>query len=80
MLPPSIVLPRTYRDLHVIMKDIGMEYQAIHACPNDYILYYKQHASKENCPKCDERIYQNDKVTKKVPCKVLHHIPIIPCL
>ena len=41
ILPLSNVLPRTYRDLHVIMKDIGMEYQTIHACPIDGIIYYK---------------------------------------
>jgi hypothetical protein len=34
------ILPRTYRDLNAIMKEIGMEYQAIDACPNDHIIYY----------------------------------------
>ena len=38
LLPPSNILPRTYRDLYAIMKDTGMEYQAIDACPNDHIL------------------------------------------
>jgi len=61
------------------MKDIGMEYQAIHACPNDDIIYYKKHVSKDKFPKCDEIGYQTDKVTKKVPHKVLCYIPIIPC-
>lgn len=41
MLPPSNVLRRTYQVLHAIMKDIGIEYQVIHAFPNDDILYYK---------------------------------------
>ena len=62
------------------MKDIGMEYQVIHACPNDDIIYYIENASKDKCPKFDDIIYQTDKVTKKVPCKVLHYIPIIPCM
>jgi hypothetical protein len=57
-----------------------MEHQDIHACPNDDILYYKEHASKDKCPKYDESRYQIDKVTKKVPHKVLHYIPIIPRL
>ena len=57
-----------------------MEYQVIHACPNDDIIYYKEHASKENFQKCDESRYQTDKVTKMVPHKVLRSIPIIPCL
>ena len=48
LLPPSNILPRTYRDLSTIMKYIGMEYQAIDACPNDHIIYYKQYDLKQN--------------------------------
>ena len=47
LLPLSNVLCCTYQDLHVIMNDIGMEYQVIHACPDDHILYYGEHALKE---------------------------------
>ena len=39
LLPSSNILPRTYQDLHAIMKDIGMDYQTIDACPNDHIIY-----------------------------------------
>lgn len=46
LLPLPNILPGTYPDLYAIMKDIGMEYQAIYACPNDHIIYYGQHASK----------------------------------
>jgi hypothetical protein len=46
LLPSSNILPHTYRDLHTIMKDIGMEYQSIDACPDDHIIYDGQHASK----------------------------------
>ena len=34
LLPLSNILPHTYQDLYAIMKDIGMEYQAINTCPN----------------------------------------------
>jgi hypothetical protein len=51
LLPPSNVLCHTYQYLHAIMKDIGMEYQVIHACPDDNILYYGEHASKEEFQK-----------------------------
>jgi hypothetical protein len=46
LLPSSNILPRTYQDLNAIMKEIGMEYQAIDECPNDHIIYYGQHESK----------------------------------
>jgi hypothetical protein len=42
LLPSSNILPRTYQDLHAIMKDIGMEYQSIDACPDDHIIYLTQ--------------------------------------
>ena len=32
------------------MKEIGMDYQAIDACPNDHIIYYGQYASENKCP------------------------------
>jgi len=80
LLPPSNILPRTYRDLYAIMKDIGMEYQAIDACPNDHILYYKQYEFETECPECHSSRYRTDQVTKKVSHKVLRYIPIIPRL
>jgi len=80
LLPSSNILPRTYRGLHAIMKDIGMDDQTINACHNDHIIYYVQHASKIECLQCLINRYQTDQVTKWVPQKVLHHIPIIPCL
>ena len=60
------------------MKEIGMEYQAIDACPNDHIIYYGQYASENEFPQCQISRYRTDKVTKKVPRKVLRYIPIIP--
>jgi hypothetical protein len=71
LLPSSNILPHTYRGLHAIMKDIGMDYQTIDACPNDHIIYYRQHASKIECPQCLISRYRTDQVTKRVPRKVL---------
>jgi hypothetical protein len=80
LLPSSNILPRTYQGLHAIMKDIGMDYQTIDACPNDHIIYYGQHALKTKCLQCLISRYRTDQVTKRVPRKVLCHIPIIPRL
>jgi hypothetical protein len=80
MLPSSNILPHTYQYLHAIMKDIGMEYQTIDACPNDHIIYYGNMHQKTECTQFHISRYQTDQVTKRVPQKVLHHIPIIPRL
>ena len=79
-LPPSNILPHTYRDLSSIMKDIGMHYEAIHACPNDHVIYYNQHEFAIECMECHISRYRTDQVIKKVHHKVLHYIPIIPRL
>ena len=50
LLPTSNILPRTYREIYVIMKEFGMEYEAIGACPNDHIIYYGQYALENEFP------------------------------
>jgi hypothetical protein len=62
----------------VIMKEIGMEYQDIDACPNDHIIYYGQYALENECPQCQISRYRTDKVSNKVSFKVLRYISIIP--
>ena len=64
MLPSPTILPRTYQDLSVIMKEIGIQYEAIDACPYDHIIYYKQYEFETECPKCHISRYQTGQVTK----------------
>ena len=76
-LPPSNILPFSYQELSVIMKDIGIEYQTIHACPNDHIIYHKQHEIATQFLNCHIIRYWSYQLTKKVPHKVFWYIPII---
>ena len=62
------------------MKEFGMEYQSIDACPNYHITYYGQYALENEFPKCQTSRYRTNKVTKKVPHKFLRYILIIPRL
>lgn len=52
LLSTSNIFPCTYREISVIMKEIGMDYQAIDACPNDHIIYYGQYELENECPQC----------------------------
>ena len=65
LLPPSNNLPCTCREVFLIMKEIGMDYQAIDACPDDHIIYYGQYASGKKCPQCEISRYRTDQVTKR---------------
>ena len=80
LLPPSNILPRTYRDLSSIMKDIGMHYEAMHACPDEHVIFYNQDEFEIECPEFHINRYRTDQVMKNVPCKVLRYILIIPHL
>jgi hypothetical protein len=71
LLQTSNIFPRTYREIFVIMKEIGMDYQVIDACSNDHIIYYGQYALENECPQCQISRYRTDKASKKVPHKVL---------
>ena len=62
------------------MKESGMLYEENHACPDDHVIYYNQHEFETECTECHIIRYRTDQVTKKVPRKVLHYIPIIPHL
>ena len=78
LLPTSNIFPRTYQEISVIMKEIGMDYQAIDACPNDHIIYHGQYALENECPQCQISRHRTDKASNKVSRKVLRYIPIIP--
>lgn len=80
ILPKDNNLPHSHREVSSIMKDIGMEYKTDDACPNDHILYYRNNANLQQCPKCHINRYCQDQLYKIVPYKVLRHIPLKPRL
>ena len=85
LLPPSNNLPRTCREVFLIMKEIGMDYQAIDACLNDHIMYYGQYVLEKECLQFHISRYRTDQLTKKVDCKVIqeqnHSIVYgLPCI
>jgi hypothetical protein len=75
MLPDGNVLPRRTYEAKKMIKEIGMEYEKIHACRNDCILYRKLFEKLSYCPRCSEWRYKNK---EGIPAKVLWYFPIIP--
>lgn len=51
-LPEGENLPNSYSKVRKIVKDLGFDYHKIHACPNDCILYWKEHKDRKECPVC----------------------------
>ena len=50
LLPEENTLPKRYYKAKKILCPMGMEYQKIHACPNDYILYRDEFDEMHKCP------------------------------
>ncbi|XP_027933103.1 uncharacterized protein LOC114188698 [Vigna unguiculata] len=85
MLPKGNTLPTRNYDAKKILCPMGMEYQKIHACPNDYVLYRKELAMLHQCPRCGVSRYKQkhsefESYSKGPPAKVLWYLPIVPQL
>jgi hypothetical protein len=74
-------LPRSYYEAKRFRKDLGFSYELIHACNNDCVLFWKENADKEECPKCKTSRWKYVEGTStKIPQKVLRYFPIKPRL
>ncbi|KAL9682010.1 hypothetical protein QQ045_013803 [Rhodiola kirilowii] len=79
-IPPENNCPGSYRDVKKIMKNLGLDYQIIHACEYECVLYYKQHSDREYCHICHEPRYATSEGRSKVPNKIVRYFPITPRL
>ena len=91
-LPSSVKLPEDCYEAKKIIKDFGISYEKIHACPNDCILYWKENANLQACPNCNlSRRESNEsksqkstnsfpKKRKKKATKILRRFPLKPIL
>ncbi|KAK1352309.1 hypothetical protein POM88_053573 [Heracleum sosnowskyi] len=62
------VLPRRTYEAKQMLKSIGLVHNRIHYCPNDCILYRKEYADLDQCPKCSLKRYKNGNSPAKVMC------------
>ncbi|KAL6577531.1 hypothetical protein OROMI_009859 [Orobanche minor] len=75
------LLPSSYYAAKKLLSGIGMGYEAIHACPNDCVLFLKQYKGLDKCPFCSEsRWKDNDVNGKRRPRKFARYFPIKPRL
>lgn len=90
---PFAKIPKTFSEAKKMIRDLGLDYEKIDACPNDCILYWKENEDRDSCPKCktprwkdtttgeqDDKEDVVDPKTAKIPQKVLRYFPLIPRL
>ncbi|KAL6523806.1 hypothetical protein OROHE_016344 [Orobanche hederae] len=76
LLPDGNVLPRRTYEAKQMLKSIGLIHDRIHACPNDCILYRKEYAELDECPKCGTKCYKDG----NYPAKIMWYFPLLPRL
>ncbi|XP_024200594.1 uncharacterized protein LOC112203928 [Rosa chinensis] len=83
LLPEANEVPASLYEAEKTLSQLGMEYEKIHACPNDCILYRQQHVDAIICPTCGVSRWKLGKAkTEKegILAKVLWYFPLIPRL
>ncbi|KAJ0103419.1 hypothetical protein Patl1_05204 [Pistacia atlantica] len=77
VLPEGSSLPKNTYGVKIMLHDMGLEWEKIHACKYDCALFWKENKKLENCPVCDESRYtMNNGTGKKIPHKVLRYFPL----
>ncbi|XP_074374253.1 uncharacterized protein LOC141714644 [Apium graveolens] len=91
---PHVNLPSSFSAAKGMIKDLGLDYQKIHACPNNCMLFWAENERLENCAKCGTSRWRVvEKKTKarsdanielasnpKIPAKVIRYFPLKPRL
>ena len=77
---PDSCVPRSYDEALSIIRRLGLGYVSIHVCPNNCVLFRKDLAMHDNCPKCNASRWKDADGKKSIPEKVLRHFPLIPRL
>ncbi|PNX89151.1 hypothetical protein L195_g045268, partial [Trifolium pratense] len=87
---PDLNIPVSFNKTKSMIKDLGLDYKKIDACPNNCMLFWKEHEKDEQCEFCGASRWieypevgyhlEESKKVHKVPAKVLRHFPLIPRL
>ena len=93
LLPRGHYVPDTLDKVRKVVRELGLEYQKIHACVNDCVLFRGQYEEMNTCPTCKESRWKNSdseghadggdtgRVKKKLlPRKILRYFPLTPRL
>ena len=60
------------------LATVGFDYEAIHACHNNHVLFRKELVYEVCCPWCGASHYQEDAQGNRVLSKVLRYFPLSP--
>ncbi|XP_057434746.1 uncharacterized protein LOC130727587 [Lotus japonicus] len=87
---PDLNIPISFNKTKSMIRNLGLDYKKIDACPNNCMPFWKEHVNSDSCHNCgasrwvdfpevDHGLEESTKA-HKVPIKVLRHFPLIPRL
>ncbi|XP_071680378.1 uncharacterized protein [Lolium perenne] len=71
---PTSSIPKSYEEALSIIGRLGLGYDSIHVCPNNCVLFRKDYAKENNCPKCKASRWKDADGRRQIPEKVLRNI------
>ena len=84
---PYAAIPTSFNEAKKTVRDLGLDYQKIHACPNDCMLFLDEHEEANDCHICGASRWKlNDTCADDnancfdILIKVLRYFPLIPRL
>ncbi|CAM8997024.1 unnamed protein product [Rhodiola kirilowii] len=80
ILPRDNNYPSSYKEVKILLKNMGLGYETIHACEYGCILYYKENKDLLSCPVCGEARYAERGSKSRVPKKTVKYFPLTPRL
>ncbi|KAF7116020.1 hypothetical protein RHSIM_RhsimUnG0041600 [Rhododendron simsii] len=81
LLPEGNLVTKNTYEARKILSGLGLSYELIDACINDCILFWKENAALDRCPKCNVSRYKiNCTRGKKIARKILRYFPLTPRL
>ncbi|KAI3443810.1 hypothetical protein Pfo_000475 [Paulownia fortunei] len=69
--PKLNAIPSSHYETKKMLRELGLGYESIHVCKNDYILFWDEHEGKDTCL---------TRTIKKIPQKVLPYFSLKPRL
>ncbi|XP_058784764.1 uncharacterized protein LOC131659614 [Vicia villosa] len=88
---PDLNISESFYKTKAMISGLGLDYKKIDACPNDCMLFWKEHEKDISCTICEASRWKQNAATEgceseqpkndcRVPAKVLRHFPLIPRL
>lgn len=84
--PDGTTLPKSVYESKKIIQALGLNYEKIHSCEHDCMLFWGENKDEESCKVCGSSRWKINKgnnesnKTNKKPVKVLRYFPLIPRL